>query len=583
MKWKHLYPLTFLFFLYLHPSFAQIESKQTFSAYFEAGEKALSQSKFKAAATYFQKAISAFEPHRDSLLLGKCYLYMGKIFGKLDKPDQAEGYATTAKNIFLQYHNDSLLIKAYIILGNTYSLKRKDDEARELYLHALALADSLGLDATRKSLLNNLGVLSYNGKKYTQAISYYRKALALSEKSNDMANTSMLLINIGISYAGLGQRNKAIQFIQKGIEQAEQIKDLYSLYIGYEELAEIYANAGDYQSAFRYIKQSTAAKDSLAAAEINLKIAELEAEYNARQKEQEIFRLKEERHLSQLANLAKQNKINKLNTALISSAIGLFMLFLFFLYAFMQYKKKLLLAVELKQKNQKLSEMLQRNKKLESALRRDLDYQKQMALRKQMNPHFIFNSLNSVQNYILTNNKIEANLHLGQLSTLIRRVLENSEKEFISLQEELFVCEAYIKLEQKRFSKKFSYQIYIDKGIKLEDIKVPPLILQPFIENAIWHGLMHKTGDARLEISITEGQSEIVVSIKDNGVGRVAKTSSMSRNNKKSMGIELTANLLNLTNKLHEENFSLEIIDLFAENNEPSGTQVLVKIKKRRT
>jgi LytS/YehU family sensor histidine kinase len=172
---------------------------------------------------------------------------------------------------------------------------------------------------------------------------------------------------------------------------------------------------------------------------------------------------------------------------------------------------------------------------------------------------------------------------LGELSTLIRRVLENSEKEFISLKEELFVCETYIKLEQKRFDDKFNYSIHNEENLDLSKINIPPLLLQPFIENAIWHGLLHKSENAQLQISVTNPcENDIIISINDNGVGRNGTKQNLIPDGIKneSLGINLTMNRINVNNFVSDLEIKLQINDLVDIDNNPCGTEVTITLHK---
>ena len=143
------------------------------------------------------------------------------------------------------------------------------------------------------------------------------------------------------------------------------------------------------------------------------------------------------------------------------------------------------------------------------------------SMRSQMNPHFIFNALNSVNSFIAVNDERNANRYLSEFSVLMRSVLENSDEDFIPFSKEIELIELYVKLEHNRFKEKFDYSITIDEAIDLDEYTIPPMLLQPYIENAIWHGLRYKDGKGTLEIVIgVRDDTSLVVTIRDNGVGR---------------------------------------------------------------
>ena len=197
------------------------------------------------------------------------------------------------------------------------------------------------------------------------------------------------------------------------------------------------------------------------------------------------------------------------------------------------------------------------------------------ALRSQMNPHFIFNSLNSVKSFIINNRKEEAADYLTVFSDLIRIVLNNSKKRFISLEDEIEALNLYMEIENIRLEDKFSVNWHIDKNINLSSIVIPPLTIQPFVENSIWHGFVHKDGKGELNLSIIQENGNLVIQIKDDGVGR-EKSKEIEKNHprKRSFGIEITQQ------RLDYGKISSEVIinDLFDSSNNSKGTEVILKM-----
>ena len=203
------------------------------------------------------------------------------------------------------------------------------------------------------------------------------------------------------------------------------------------------------------------------------------------------------------------------------------------------------------------------------------------ALRAQMNPHFIFNCLNSINRYIVKSDQVTASLYLTRFAKLIRLILDNSNSRTVILTNELEALKLYIEMEALRFDKKFNYSINIDKGISTDNIEVPPLIIQPYVENAIWHGLLHKESDGRLDIYISMIDDNMLQCvIEDNGVGRIKsqELKSKSATSKKSLGTKLTENRLNLLNKSAAINASVDILDLYNGNGNARGTRIILKI-----
>ncbi len=203
------------------------------------------------------------------------------------------------------------------------------------------------------------------------------------------------------------------------------------------------------------------------------------------------------------------------------------------------------------------------------------------ALRAQMNPHFIFNCLNSINRYIVKSDQATASLYLTRFAKLIRLILDNSHSKNVVLSNEIEALRLYIEMESLRFDNKFTYEIIIDRNVQADSIEVPPLIIQPFIENAIWHGLLHKTEGGHLTVRISiAGENLLQCIIEDNGVGRekAKELKSKSATTRKSLGMELTENRLLLLNKYAEVHSSIEILDMINDQQEPAGTRVILKI-----
>lgn len=204
------------------------------------------------------------------------------------------------------------------------------------------------------------------------------------------------------------------------------------------------------------------------------------------------------------------------------------------------------------------------------------------ALRSQMNPHFIFNCLNSIKLYTTQNDTVAAAEYLTKFSRLIRLVLQNSRDDRIILISELDALGLYIEMEAMRFKEKLTYNISIEKNVDVNYIEIPPLLLQPYVENAIWHGLMQKQsgGHIGINVAMVNGKSMLGINIIDNGIGRAkaAELKSKSAIRQKSFGMKVTSERIALINQLFNTNTNVQIIDLMDGNGEAAGTQVIIQI-----
>ena len=204
------------------------------------------------------------------------------------------------------------------------------------------------------------------------------------------------------------------------------------------------------------------------------------------------------------------------------------------------------------------------------------------ALRAQMNPHFLFNSLNSINNYILKNDADNAAGYLTKFSRLMRLILDNSRSNWVWLQNEVKALQLYAELEAFRFDNSFTYKIDLDADLNALHIMVPPMIIQPYVENAIWHGLMHRqNGGGHLQIDLYKEGANLCVSIQDNGVGRQAAKRMRSKfaESHKSYGMKITAERLELMNKVYSMDATITVDDAPQSDGEATGTVVLIKFK----
>jgi ligand-binding sensor domain-containing protein len=203
------------------------------------------------------------------------------------------------------------------------------------------------------------------------------------------------------------------------------------------------------------------------------------------------------------------------------------------------------------------------------------------ALRAQMNPHFVFNALNSIQHYILNSKGEEAVKYLSKFAKLIRIILSNSEKPIVTINEDIEAIKLYLELEKMRFENKFDYTIDIDSSIDGDYDEIPPMLIQPYLENAILHGINPKVNAGHITITIKVVNQFIKISIKDDGIGREKSNAVQSLQpsaRHKSLGMKITKDRVRILNTIHQSNLNVNIIDLYNEKNEAVGTQVDVFI-----
>lgn len=445
-------------------------------------------------------------------------------------------------------------------IAQSYSSKGEPKVAKEFFNESLKLASSQN---QTRALEEKLKVADFENENnnFSDEIELRKEALNTikiiqtdSIFNNESALTSQKQkYKIGNAYASQRDYTNAIPYLQNSIEEADSKADLVVQKDATRRLSEVYRDAGEFDKALSAYQDYVDLVDKLYLKK------EQEISQAARfskdiiNKQNRILSLESDRELSESKYqfTEEQSKRQKL---IIYSLVGGVLLLL--ILAFLMFKFI---------KQQRLANNL-------LALK---------SLRSQMNPHFIFNALNSVNSFIASNDERTANKYLTDFSLLMRAVLENSEEDFIPLEKEIELLQLYTKLEHFRFQDKFDYQIHIDENIKITDFVIPPMLLQPYIENAVWHGLRYKKTKGLLEINITQNKpDEIKISITDDGIGRekskALKTKNQQKQNSKGMGnIKKRVSILNA---MYKDKVDVAIEDFTYQ--EDTGTKVEVTLKR---
>jgi LytS/YehU family sensor histidine kinase len=401
-------------------------------------------------------------------------------------------------------------------------------------------------------------------KQYTAALPYFLKGLAFHRQLDDRRQIKRSLLDIAKTYAALKKNDAAVHYAREGLVMALQTKARPLIRDGYEILYTIYNRLNQSDSAYYYYHNYIATKETVMNEQTRGKLAAYNYEHKI-----ELLGKEKQLQQQQISQAALQRKF------LLISIMGILLLGII-----------VLRNITLKRKNEK--QRLEHEialQKLE-AERTQSEFQQKttelemQALRAQMNPHFIFNSLNSINRFILQNEKLQAAEYLTKFSKLVRLILQNSQSTLIPLESELEALELYLQLESLRFDHHFDFAINVDDDIDSSNLKVPPLIIQPYAENAIWHGLMHKEEKGHLDIDVTEEQDVLVCAIRDNGVGRkkAAELKSKSAATHKSMGMRITADRIALLKQKKQSDNYITIHDLTLPDGSAGGTEVLLKI-----
>lgn len=401
-------------------------------------------------------------------------------------------------------------------------------------------------------------------KDYTHALQNFQLGLAEHRKLNDRNEVMRTLLDLGKTYLALKNNSEAMKYGREGLTIALETKSKQFIRDGYKILSTVFDRLHQMDSANFYFRQYITLKDEVLNDQVKGKFAA----YNY---EQKIAFISKEKEMQQ-AKLEKEAFVKKV---LIAGFLFLVLLGVI-----------ILRNINLKRRNEKqlLKHELQVQKleseRTKAGLQQRASELEMQALRSQMNPHFIFNSLNSINRFILQNNKLQASEYLTKFSRLVRLILQNSQAALIPLESELEALQLYLELESLRFDYHFEYTIKVEEDIDPSVLKLPPLIIQPYVENAIWHGLMHKEEKGHLEIEIFEQDDSLICKIIDDGIGRkkAAELKSKSASPHKSLGMRITADRIALLRQEKETNSYITIQDLLLPDGSPGGTEVILKI-----
>ncbi|HZI55082.1 MAG TPA: histidine kinase, partial [Chitinophagaceae bacterium] len=404
-------------------------------------------------------------------------------------------------------------------------------------------------------------------KDYATALSYLKKGLSQNRQLNNFLQTKRNLLGIGKAYSGLNRNDSAIRYAQEGLAMALRSNSKPHIRDAYQILYSAYNQLGQTDSAFYYYRNYITLKETVMTNQTRGKVS-------AYKYEQQIGLLHNEKqlHQQQLRQTARQKTLLIVGIAFIV-LLGVFVIRYILLKRKNEANRRIIAENEL---------LLQKfeYEKTKAELEQETTDLEMKALRAQMNPHFIFNSLNSINRFILQNNKAQASVYLTKFSKLVRMILQNSQAALITLESELESLELYLDLEALRFNYQFAYKISVPKDMDIEVLKVPPLIIQPYAENAIWHGLMHKEEKGLLDIEISQDGDNLFVKITDDGIGRkhAVALASKSATRHKSMGLKITADRIAMLDRLNGSHSPVTINDLVDANGNAAGTEVIIKM-----
>ncbi|GEP98180.1 tetratricopeptide repeat-containing sensor histidine kinase [Chitinophaga cymbidii] len=468
----------------------------------------------------------------DSVAFANTLLNIGLVYKNMREYTKAQQYAQQALDIYVRAGQKQGEANACGNLGTLYSATGDPEAALRYYKRALTLNETIGNKRRIASDLVNMAVVYQETKDLPTARQYLRKGLQLYEQTNDKENTSFTMIKL----AEAGDQPEV--YLEKALQLATEAGSLQYQSLAWEVKSRAFAKAGKNALALEAYKQHIQLRDSIYNSAKTKEITRQQIQFEYEKKEA----LLKAAHDKDIALAQARDRQRK--TMEVAVLAGILLLSAASATGYLLYKKR-----------------------KDAELHTRMADTEMKALRAQMNPHFIFNSLNAISSFISNNKPALADDFLVRFSRLIRMILENSEYKEITLSEDLEVLELYMQLERMRLRERFDYVIEVDETVDASNTLIPPLLLQPFVENSIWHGFSGNREGGRIQIRISRQEKELVCIVEDNGHGRT-KTHSDHR----SLGTQITRARISMLQHADRSGSEVVFTDL------PEGLSVTIRL-----
>jgi len=479
-------------------------------------------------------------------IIPNAYLGIAGLYNILKKYKEEKVHLQLSLNEAKNEDSPLLTALAYDRLGRCYSTVDSNfTEAIHFFHESLKIRKLLKDSMQIFGVLNNLGWNFYMAKQQDSSLFYYFQSLQ-NCPSYHLSGIANIYENVGNIYRDKKEFKNALHYYNVCNDYCLKANDLYNRAWLNKDMSDMYISMGDYKRAYQHFVTFNELNNLLNNRKYDVGLADARAKYETEGKEKEL----------QLLNMKLDQ--NKYFTYGLAAFIILLLIIGFLLY----YQSKMAAKRKITEMNNKLTEITHAN------------------LRQQMNPHFIFNTLNSIQYYMYQHDKIATNNYLTKFSRLIRKILENSQQTLVPVKDELDVIQLYLELETLRFKDKFTFEITIDEEIDTLTYKIPTMLIQPYVENAVCHGLINKQETGLLTIKMQLCDHYICCTIEDNGIGREAAMLIKKQKDTlhSSLGTKITESRINITNALYGTDLKVIFTDLNDGENNPCGTRVELQL-----
>jgi tetratricopeptide (TPR) repeat protein len=505
------------------------------------------------AMDYYLKALKAGEAMNNNFFNATIYNNIANIYADLKNYKKALDYYSKYLSISQEIKSKTDEMNGFINIGDIYTEMNNLPVGLDYFNKALSLANETGNKRIGAAILNNLGEIFIKQDNYVMAFTDFQKSLSLAEETGNMNAKATALNGLGEIYLNQKSYKQAEDYSKLSLQLSKKLGDISWQANALETLSKTYEKQNDFSKALNTYKQAVVLKDSTLTDEKKQDITRLEMQYNFDKKEAEVKAANDKKQALAAAEINKQKVLRNASLGIGS------ILVLVSIAGIILYKRR--------------KDTLE--KKKEAEFNAQVAYTELKALRAQMNPHFIYNSLNSINDYIDKHDTEMATLYTTKFAKLMRMILENSEQKEVPLANDLKALELYMQLESMRMQNKFSYEIKVDEDIDQENTLIPPLILQPFVENSIWHGISKKQGVGKILIHIQKNGNMINCIVEDNGIGMKESADTKTEKEmllKKSFGMKITKSRIDIINKMKKSNAAITMSNL------EEGTKIEIKL-----
>lgn len=495
---------------------------------------------------FYFKSLKIGEELNDHDGINTVHANLGKAFWEIGELDKAIEYQEKSLQGCKELQDKKGIASAHLNLGTIYSAQGKNEKAEKAFSRAKVMAHEIQAVTIEAIAYNNIAWTKCERGEYESATEEVLTGLKIAEKKGDAYYIIPFYMTLGeINFATKNYKIclEHLQVARTIAEEHGYKRVLPDLYL---KMSNCYKALDDIEQQFDYYTLYAASKDSLYNDAKIQGTKRLEARY------------KNEKRLKEIELLQKDKAYRQ--SVMIGVVITSVLIIIVLILVFFQQR--------LRTQHQK-TELNRKALELEHRL-----------LRLQINPHFIFNALNSIQKFFVQGDEANVYQSIGDFSALMRGVLENSDKTFVSIAEELKVLELYVKIEQLRVKNRFDVEFSIAPDIDVHQTEVPSMLLQPYVENAIWHGLMHREDGGKVVIEVKRAARYLQFTVEDNGVGR-EKTKNMQQKHPKthqSKGLQLMEDRVQVINRMRDLDLSITIQDLY-DNAQATGTRVCIQMK----